>query len=137
MIRPMTVTRFSTSPPSWIGPIQRVSRRLVNRTLPGGNSSQQATAETTTTGTGQRTQEGNTPMATTYLAPPITITARSRLRAWIGRHPLLVFFALTYGLTWPYMVVEALGSWNMIPFRLPFALFIPMGYGPTFAALIV
>jgi len=76
-------------------------------------------------------------MATTYLAHPITITAGSRLRTWIGRHPLLAFIVLTYGLTWPYMVVEALGSWNMIPFRLPFALLIPMGYGPTFAALIV
>jgi hypothetical protein len=65
------------------------------------------------------------------------MTARSRLCAWIGRHPLLAFFALTYGLTWPYMVVEALGSWNMIPFRLPLALLIPMGYGPTLAALIV
>jgi membrane protease YdiL (CAAX protease family) len=52
-------------------------------------------------------------------------------------YPLTSFFLLAYALTWPYMIVDALGSHGLLPFRLPVLLFIPMGYGPTFAALIV
>jgi uncharacterized protein len=35
------------------------------------------------------------------------------------------------------MIVDALGSHGVLPFRLPMLLWIPAGYGPTFAALIV
>jgi uncharacterized protein len=35
------------------------------------------------------------------------------------------------------MIVDALGSHGLLPFRLPMLLWIPGGYGPTFAALIV
>jgi uncharacterized protein len=74
-------------------------------------------------------------MTTTLPAP--SAAARSGLRAWIARRPLLAFVALAYLLTWPYLAVEALASWDLIPFRLPMLLMLPMGYGPTFAALIV
>src|SRR5258705_10038351 len=35
------------------------------------------------------------------------------------------------------MIVDALGSHGLLAFRLPMLLWIPMGYGPTFAAMIV
>lgn len=69
-------------------------------------------------------------MSTANIAPAATTGAGGSLRAWIARRPLPVFFVLAFALTWPYMIVDALGS-------LPFVLWIPMGYGPTFAALIV
>ncbi len=69
-------------------------------------------------------------MSTAHIAPAATTGAGSRLRAWIARHPLLTFFLLSYALTWPFMIVDAFGS-------LPFVLWIPMGYGPAFAAIIV
>lgn len=73
---------------------------------------------------------------TTTLSAAAAAT-RSGLRAWVARRPLLAFVALAYLLTWPYLAVEALASWDLIPFHLPVLLLLPMGYGPTFAALIV
>jgi uncharacterized protein len=64
-------------------------------------------------------------------------TAGSSHTRLLRRYPLTAFFILAYALTWPYMIVDALGSHGLLPFRLPVLLFIPMGYGPTFAALIV
>jgi uncharacterized protein len=65
---------------------------------------------------------------------PETVSPIARL---LCRYPLTGFFLLAYALTWPYMIVDALGSHGLLPFRLPVVLWIPMGYGPTFAALIV
>jgi membrane protease YdiL (CAAX protease family) len=71
----------------------------------------------------------------------LVTTAPSRpttgLKGLIIRYPLVAFFVLAFGLTWPYLIADALGSWGLLPFRLPLVLWIPMGYGPTFAALIV
>ena len=67
-------------------------------------------------------------------APPM---AASPLNQLIRRYPLMAFFVLAYALSWPYMIVDALGSHGLLAFRLPMLLWIPMGYGPTFAALIV
>ena len=63
--------------------------------------------------------------------------AASPLNQLIRRYPLTAFFVLAYALSWPYMIVDALGSHGLLAFRLPMLLWIPMGYGPTFAALIV
>jgi len=74
----------------------------------------------------------------TTTSPPAT---SSPLRRLIKRHPLLTFFVLAYGLTWPFMIADALGSWSVIPFRIPMtglgiAITLLGAYGPTFAALI-
>jgi uncharacterized protein len=81
-------------------------------------------------------------MSSTHLDRPPSITASSlppppSLVSFVQHHSLSVFFVLALALTWPYMIVDALGSWGLLPFRLPFVFLIPMGYGPTFAALIV
>lgn len=61
---------------------------------------------------------------------------------WLKRHPLAAYFALAFGLTWPFLIADALGAYGLIPFRLTLAgpgilLVLLMGFGPTFAALIV
>jgi len=57
--------------------------------------------------------------------------------SFIQKYPLLSFFVLAIGLTWVFMITDALGSHNIIPFRLPLPLMIVMGYMPTLAAVIV
>jgi membrane protease YdiL (CAAX protease family) len=64
------------------------------------------------------------------------------LLGWVRRHSLFTFFALAFGFTWPFMIADALGAYGVIPFRLALAgpgivLVLLMGFGPTFAALIV
>lgn len=57
--------------------------------------------------------------------------------SFIQRYPLLSFFLLAFGLTWIFMIADALGSHEVLPFRLPLPLMIVMGYMPTLAAVIV
>jgi membrane protease YdiL (CAAX protease family) len=55
----------------------------------------------------------------------------------IELHTLSAFFILAFGLTWLFMVTDALGSQGMIPFRLPIPLLVVAGYMPTLAAVLV
>ena len=57
--------------------------------------------------------------------------------SFIQRYPLLTFFLLAFGLSWIFMITDALGSHAILPFRLPIPLLIVMGYMPTLAAVIV
>ena len=54
-----------------------------------------------------------------------------------NKYPLTIFFLLVFGLTWPFMIVDALGSHEILPFRLPDLLLLVMSYMPTLAAVIV
>lgn len=55
----------------------------------------------------------------------------------IQRHPLVAFFVLAIGLTWLFMITDALGSRGILPFRLPLPALLLMGYMPTVAAVVV
>jgi membrane protease YdiL (CAAX protease family) len=60
----------------------------------------------------------------------------------IARWPLVTFFALAFGLTWSFLIADALGQRGVIPFRLTLSgpglvLALLMSYGPTLAALFV
>ncbi len=55
----------------------------------------------------------------------------------IGRYPLIAFFLLVFALTWPFLIVDALGSQGVFSFRLSIPLLILTGYMPTLAAVIV
>jgi membrane protease YdiL (CAAX protease family) len=55
----------------------------------------------------------------------------------IRKYPLTIFFVLAIGLTWIFMIADALGSQGFLPFRLPLPLMLIMGYMPTLAAVIV
>lgn len=62
--------------------------------------------------------------------------------SWVQKYPLPVFFVLAIGLTWPFLIADALGSWGLIPFRMPttgagLLLSLLMAYCPTIAALLV
>lgn len=56
---------------------------------------------------------------------------------FVQRYPLITFFVLAIGLTWIFMITDALGSHGILPFRLPLPLLVVMGYMPTLAAVIV
>jgi membrane protease YdiL (CAAX protease family) len=67
---------------------------------------------------------------------------RTAHRRLIARWPLAAFFALAFGLTWSFLIADALGQRGLIPFRLTLsgpglALTLLMSYGPTLAALFV
>ena len=67
----------------------------------------------------------------------ISGTALQPKESSIQKNPLVSFFLLAIGLTWIFMIADALGSHNIIPFRLPLPLMMVMGYMPTLAAVIV
>jgi membrane protease YdiL (CAAX protease family) len=56
---------------------------------------------------------------------------------WVRRHPLLVFFVLAFVFAWAIMVPLTLSSWGLFAFPASPPLLIFMGYGPTWAALVV
>jgi hypothetical protein len=58
-------------------------------------------------------------------------TPTSSFTRLLRRYLLTAFCLLAYALTWPHMIVDALGSQGLLPFRLPVLLWIPMGYGPA------
>ncbi len=64
------------------------------------------------------------------------ISVRSK-ESFLQKYPLPTFFLLAIGLTWIFMITDALGSRGILPFRLPLPLMIVMGYMPTFAAVLV
>jgi len=53
------------------------------------------------------------------------------------KYTLTVFFMLAIGLTWIFMIIDALGSHGILPVRLPLPLMVVMGYMPTLAAVLV
>lgn len=67
----------------------------------------------------------------------VTRPTSSSSESLIRRYPLISFFILAFGLTWIFMIVDALGSQGILPFRLPLPLMVVMGYMPTLAAVIV
>jgi len=66
-----------------------------------------------------------------------TITTVQSKESFFQRYPLFSFFVLAIGLTWIFMITDALGSHSIVPFRLPVPLLIVMGYMPTLAAVVV
>jgi len=67
----------------------------------------------------------------------ITNTSVQTKESFIQRYPLFSFFLLAIGLTWIFMITDALGSRGILPFRLPLPLMVVMGYMPTLGAVIV
>lgn len=67
----------------------------------------------------------------------ITVPSTPVKESFVQKRPLIAFFLLVFGLTWPFMFVDALGSHDILPFRLSIPWMIVMGYMPTLAAVIV
>lgn len=65
------------------------------------------------------------------------ITSIQAKVSFTQKYPLISFFLLAIGLTWVFMIPDALGSHGILPFRLSLPLMVVMGYMPTLAAVIV
>jgi membrane protease YdiL (CAAX protease family) len=61
----------------------------------------------------------------------------SLLTQLLRRHSVIAFFLLTLGLTWPFMIADALRSHGFLPADTQVYNLLLMAYGPTWAALIV
>ncbi len=71
-------------------------------------------------------------MTTSVLTP-----SKSASNSLVNKYPLAIFFLLVLGLTWPFMIWDALASHNILPFRLPIPVMLIQSYMPTLAAVIV
>jgi membrane protease YdiL (CAAX protease family) len=67
----------------------------------------------------------------------LSSSIRDVRKTFVQKYPLLSLFTLVYGLTWPFLIVDALGSRGLLPLRLPLPVLAIAGYMPTLAALIV
>lgn len=64
-------------------------------------------------------------------------TNKTSFSSLVERYQTLVIFLLVLGLTWPFMIWDALASHNVLPFRLPIPVMLMQAYMPTLAAVIV
>lgn len=67
----------------------------------------------------------------------LTTTNNNASTSFIERYQIPILFLLVLGLTWPFMIVDVLGSHGILPFRVPVVLWLVYGYMPTLAAVIV
>lgn len=67
----------------------------------------------------------------------VLTSSKSQSGSFVRKYPLLFFFLLAYGLTWPFMIVEVLDSYDMLPFKVPMAILILQAFMPGLAAVIV
>lgn len=63
--------------------------------------------------------------------------ATAPLSIWAKKHPLPVFFLLTYALSWAIEIPLALRAQGVIQVEIPFSLHYLAAYGPLLSALIV
>lgn len=64
-------------------------------------------------------------------------TNKTNFSSLIEKYQIPILFLLVLGLTWPFMIWDALASHNVLPFRLPIPVMLLQSYMPTFAAIIV
>lgn len=67
----------------------------------------------------------------------VMTTDKLRSNSLVNKYPLTIFFVLVFGLTWPFMIWDALASHDILPFRLPLPVMLLQSYMPTLAAVIV
>ena len=56
---------------------------------------------------------------------------------WIKRHALVIYFILTYAISWAFMIPVALTVQELVSWRIPYWLYYFASFGPLLAALIV
>jgi CAAX protease family protein len=57
--------------------------------------------------------------------------------SWPKRHSLVLYFILTYIISWSFMIPVALSHRGLISWQAPYTLYYLASFGPMFAALIV
>jgi uncharacterized protein len=63
--------------------------------------------------------------------------AQTNSDSFLEKHQIPIVFLLVLGLTWPFMIWDALAAHGILPFRLPLPLMLLQSYMPTLAAVIV
>ena len=56
---------------------------------------------------------------------------------WFKRHALVLYFILTYAISWSFMVPVALSAQGLASLQIPYSLYYFASFGPLSAALIV
>lgn len=56
---------------------------------------------------------------------------------WLKRHSLIVYFILTYIISWSFMIPVALSAKEVIKWQVPYVFYYFASFGPLSAALIV
>jgi uncharacterized protein len=64
-------------------------------------------------------------------------TDKTHSGSLIEKYQISIVFLLVLGLTWPFMIWDALASQDILPFRLPLPVMLMQSYMPTLAAVIV
>jgi CAAX protease family protein len=67
----------------------------------------------------------------------VIATNKTSSNSLVEQYALPLFFLLVYGLTWPFMIWDALASRDILPFRLPIPVMLIQSYMPTLAAVII
>jgi CAAX protease family protein len=61
----------------------------------------------------------------------------TNLSIWMKRNSLVVYFVLTYMISWSFMIPVALSAQKWVSWQVPYAFYYFASFGPFFAALIV
>lgn len=56
---------------------------------------------------------------------------------WQARHPLVLYFVLTYAISWSFMIPVALSARAWVDWKVPYAFYYLASFGPGCAAIIV
>jgi membrane protease YdiL (CAAX protease family) len=67
----------------------------------------------------------------------VIASEKNNSNSLVHQYQLPIFFVLVLGLTWPFMIWDALASHGILPFRLPVPVALLQAYMPTVAAVIV
>ena len=67
----------------------------------------------------------------------ILTSSKPQSNSLVKKYPLMSFFLLAYALTWPFMILEVLESYDMLSFQVPTAFLIVQAFMPGLAAVIV
>jgi membrane protease YdiL (CAAX protease family) len=67
----------------------------------------------------------------------VLTTNKTTTQSLVKKYEIPILFLLILAFTWPFMIVDVLGSHGILPFRVPVALWLVMGYMPTLAAVVV
>jgi len=63
--------------------------------------------------------------------------SKASSQMFVEKYQIPILFLLVIGFTWPFMIVDVLGSRDILPFRVPVALWLVMGYMPALASVMV
>src|SRR5512143_4032615 len=61
----------------------------------------------------------------------------SSITLWCKRHAIVLYFILTYAISWSFMIPVALSAQGMVSWQVPYSLYYFASFGPLLAAFFV